>query len=107
MQELAQNHGLIVSYYPSGPLLEYMPDAGQAPPKTAAELLDWTKQNKNKFMYARPAELRPRAGPGSWACPISSATTTRMDPVNGWDKTWDYLKALGETSNTTRPAPRR
>ena len=54
MQAIAQGHGLVVSYYPSGPLLEYMPDRVKAMPKTAAELLDYTRQNKNKFIYARP-----------------------------------------------------
>src|SRR6201995_4693567 len=42
MQGLAQGHGVVISYYPSGPLLEYMPDAVKQPPGSADELLAWT-----------------------------------------------------------------
>ena len=95
MQAIAADHGRVVSYYPSGPLLEYMPDRVKAVPKTAAELLDYTKQNKNKFIYARPSN----SGPGrTWlmGLPYILGDSAPLDPVNGWAKTWDYLKALGE-----------
>ena len=95
MQAIAADHGRVVSYYPSGPLLEYMPDRVKAMPKTAAELLDYTKQNKNKFIYARPSN----SGPGrTWlmGLPYILGDSAPLDPVNGWAKTWDYLKALGE-----------
>ncbi|WP_131114933.1 extracellular solute-binding protein [Lichenihabitans psoromatis] len=95
MQAIAADHGLVVSYYPSGPLLEYMPARVKSVPKTAAELLDWTRQNKNKFMYARPSN----SGPGrTWlmGVPYILGDSDPHDPVKGWDKTWDYLKTLGE-----------
>jgi putative spermidine/putrescine transport system substrate-binding protein len=95
MQAIAQNHGVVVSYYPSGPLLEYMPDAVKTPPATTQALLDWTRQNKNKFMYARPSN----SGPGrTWlmGMPYLLGDSDPRDPVKGWDKTWAYLKALGE-----------
>ena len=95
MQAIAADHGRVVSYYPSGPLIEYMPDRVKAVPKTAAELLDYTKQNKNKFIYARPSN----SGPGrTWlmGLPYILGDSAPLDPVNGWAKTWDYLKALGE-----------
>ena len=43
MQALSQGYGVTVTYYPSGPLLEYMPDqvADADVPKTAQGLLDW------------------------------------------------------------------
>lgn len=47
MQAMAKDHGVVVSYYPSGPLIEYMPDRVPTPPKTAEELLAWTKANKS------------------------------------------------------------
>ena len=53
MQALAKDQGVVVTYYPSGPLIEYMPDRVATPPKTPQELLEWTKANPNKFMYAR------------------------------------------------------
>jgi len=95
MQALAQNQGITVSYYPSGPLIEYMPDQVAKPPTTAQELLDWTKQNPNKFMYARPAN----SGPGRtllMGLPYILGDKDPMDPAKGWDKTWEYLAALGE-----------
>lgn len=95
MQGLANGQGVVVTYYPSGPLLEYMPDKVKAVPTTAQELLDYTRQNKNRFFYARPAN----SGPGrTWimGLPYILGDSDPKDPVKGWDKTWTYLKALGE-----------
>ncbi|HEV2560381.1 MAG TPA: extracellular solute-binding protein [Microvirga sp.] len=95
MQALAQNQGVVVTYYPSGPLLEYMPDKVKKVPTTAEELLAWTRENKNKFLYARPAN----SGPGRtfiMGLPYILGDTNPKDPMKGWDKTWAYLKALGE-----------
>ena len=95
MQGLAQKQGVVVSYYPSGPLLEYMPNKVPTPPTSAEELLAWTKQNPNKFSYARPAN----SGPGrTWlmGLPYILGDKDPSDPANGWDKTWSYLKELGQ-----------
>jgi putative spermidine/putrescine transport system substrate-binding protein len=95
MQALAQNQGVVVSYYPSGPLLEYMPDKVKKVPTTAEELLAWSKENKNRFLYARPAN----SGPGRtfmMGLPYILGDSNPKDPMKGWDKTWAYLKALGE-----------
>jgi putative spermidine/putrescine transport system substrate-binding protein len=95
MQALAKNHGVCVSYYPSGPLIEYMPDRVAKAPGSAGELLDWTRQNKNKFIYARPSN----SGPGRtflMGLPYLLGDSDPKDPIKGWDKTWAYLKALGE-----------
>jgi putative spermidine/putrescine transport system substrate-binding protein len=96
MQALAQGQGACVTYYPSGPLLEYMPERVKKAPTTAEELLDWARQNKGKFMYARPAN----SGPGrTWlmGLPYILGDKDPKDPDKGWDKTWAYLKAIGET----------
>ncbi|HYF53133.1 MAG TPA: extracellular solute-binding protein, partial [Salinarimonas sp.] len=64
-------------------------------PTTAEELLAWTRENKNKFMYARPAN----SGPGRtfmMGLPYLLGDSNPKDPMKGWDKTWAYLKALGE-----------
>jgi putative spermidine/putrescine transport system substrate-binding protein len=95
MQALAKGHGVCVTYYPSGPLLEYMPDRVKQVPTTAEELLAYTRQNKNRFLYARPAN----SGPGRtfiMGLPYILGDSDPKDPVKGWDKTWTYLKALGE-----------
>ncbi len=96
MQTLARGQGVVVTYYPSGPLLEYMPDRVNIPPKTAAELLAWATANSGRFMYARPAN----SGPGRtflMGLPYILGDKDPMDPKGGWDKTWAYLKELGET----------
>jgi putative spermidine/putrescine transport system substrate-binding protein len=95
MQQLAQGFGIEVSYYPSGPLIEYMPDQVDKVPTTAQELLDWAKQNPNLFAYARPAN----SGPGRtflMGLPYILGDKDPMDPVKGWDKTWAYLAELGD-----------
>jgi putative spermidine/putrescine transport system substrate-binding protein len=95
MQALAKDQGVVVAYYPSGPLLEYMPARVKQVPTTADELLTWTRENKNRFLYARPAN----SGPGRtfmMGLPYILKDSNPKDPVKGWDKTWAYLKALGE-----------
>ena len=93
MQGLAQGQGVIISYYPSGPLLEYMPDKVKSPPGSAEDLLAYTKANPNRFMYARPAN----SGPGRtflMGLPYILGDSDPKDPVKGWEKTWAYLKEL-------------
>ena len=93
MQGLAQNQGVIISFCPAGPILEYMPDKVKSPPTTTDELLAWTRQNKNRFMYARPAN----SGPGRafmMGLPYLLGDTNPKDPIKGWDKTWSYLAEL-------------
>jgi len=95
MQTLARGQGVIVVTSPGGPLLEYAPERVKQPPTTADELLAWTKANPNRFMYARPAN----SGPGRallMGLPYILGDKDPKDPAGGWDKTWDYLKAVGE-----------
>lgn len=95
MQGLSQDQGVVVTYYPSGPLLEYMPDRVPEVPTTAEALLAWAKANPNKFLYARPAN----SGPGRtflMGLPYILGDKDPADPVNGWEKTWAYLKELGQ-----------
>src|SRR3954452_11213585 len=49
MQTLAKGQGVCICYYPSGPLIEYMPAKVKKVPTTAEELLAYTKENKNRF----------------------------------------------------------
>ena len=96
MQSLAQGFGVCVTYYPSGPLIEYAPERVKTVPKTTDELLAWAKANPKKFMYARPAN----SGPGRtfiMGLPYLLGDKDPKDPIGGWDKTWAYLKELGET----------
>jgi putative spermidine/putrescine transport system substrate-binding protein len=98
MQGLAQGFGIDVVYYPSGPLYEYNPSKVTTPPTTPAELLTWAKANPGRFEYARPAN----SGPGRtflMALPYLLGDSDPTDPVNGWAKTWAYLKDLGQYIN--------
>jgi len=95
MQELADGHGVVVTYYPSGPLLQFDPAVVTDPPATPQELLEWAKANPGKFGYARPAN----SGPGRtflMGLPYILGDEDPTDPENGWDKTWAYLKELGQ-----------
>jgi putative spermidine/putrescine transport system substrate-binding protein len=94
MQTLAGDYGVCVTYYPSGPLIEYVPTRVSTPPTSADELLAWAKAHPNKFEYAQPAN----SGPGrTWlmGLPYILGDTDPMDPTKGWDKTWAYLTELG------------
>lgn len=94
-EQLGRGQGLAVVYSPSGPILEYAPERAGKPPTTAAELLEWTRAKPSKFFYARPVN----SGPG-WTflmgLPYILKDKDPKDPMQGWDKTWEYLKELGK-----------
>lgn len=95
IQTQTKGNGIVVTYSPYGPVLEYMPDRVKNVPTTAEELLAWTKQNKNRFIYARPANSGPSRA-FMVGLPYILGDSNPRDPIKGWDKTWAYLKALGE-----------
>lgn len=98
MQALAGDFGVTVTYYPSGPLIEYMPSKVANPPKTAEELLAYAKAHPGKVEYARPAN----SGPGRtllMGLPYILGDKDPKDPVNGWAKTWAYLGELNKYIN--------
>jgi putative spermidine/putrescine transport system substrate-binding protein len=92
MQELAQDYGIVVTFMPAGPLLEYNPDKVKQVPTTPQELLAWCKANPNRLIYARPAN----SGPGRTFVMGLPYLLGDKDPKNpaSWDKTWAYLKEL-------------
>jgi putative spermidine/putrescine transport system substrate-binding protein len=95
MQELAKDAGVAITYYPSGPLIEYLPASVPNPPKTAEELLAYAKANPGAVQYARPSN----SGPGRtflMGLPYLLNDSDPKDPVNGWTKTWQYLKDLNQ-----------
>ena len=93
MQDLAQNQALAVVFMTGGPFIEYNPEKVKQPPTSPQELLAWCKANPNRLIYARPAN----SGPGRtfiMGLPYLLGDKDPKDPVNGWEKTWVYLKAL-------------
>ncbi|MDR0959553.1 MAG: extracellular solute-binding protein [Propionibacteriaceae bacterium] len=95
MQTLAEDQGVVITYYPSGPLLEYNPNAVTDPPSTPDELLAWAAANPGKFGYARPSNSGP-ARTFLMGLPYLLGDTDPQDPVNGWEKTWAFLKELDQ-----------
>jgi putative spermidine/putrescine transport system substrate-binding protein len=99
MQELAANQGVVVTYYPSGPLIEYAPERVPNPPTTADQLLAYAQAHPGKVGYARPAN----SGPGRtflMGLPYILGDSNPKDPVNGWTKTWAYLAELDKTAQS-------
>ncbi len=95
MQSLARGQGVVITYYPSGPLIEFNPAKVKTAPATADELLGWARGNPERFIYARPAN----SGPGRtflMGLPYLLGDNNPADPKNGWDKTWAYLAELGK-----------
>ncbi len=95
-QNFGKGQGIAVAYSPSGPLFEYAADRVPVAPKTPADLLGWAQAHKGRFFYARPYN----SGPG-WTflqgLPYLMGDADPRDPVKGWDKSWAFLAALGET----------
>jgi putative spermidine/putrescine transport system substrate-binding protein len=95
MASLAQDQGIEIVWYPSGPLLEYNPAKLTTPPDTPDALLAWAKANPGKFQYAQPRN----SGPGRtflMGLPYLLGDSDPTDPVNGWTKTWAYLAELNK-----------
>ncbi|MEV0157144.1 extracellular solute-binding protein [Micromonospora sp. NPDC050686] len=93
MQKLAGNAGVTVTYYPSGPLLEYLPTKVSTPLTTTEQLLAYAKAHPGKVQYARPSNSGP-ARTFLMGLPYILGDQDPKDPINGWDKTWAYLKEL-------------
>lgn len=93
MQDLTKGQALAVVFMTGGPFIEYNPEKVKQPPTTPQELLAWCKANPNRLIYARPAN----SGPGRtfiMGLPYLLGDKDPKDPVNGWEKTWVFLKAL-------------
>jgi putative spermidine/putrescine transport system substrate-binding protein len=87
MQKLAGDFGVTVTYYPSGPLIEFLPAKVPTPPKSAEELLAYARANHGAVQYARPSN----SGPGRtflMGLPYLLGDSNPKDPINGWSRTW-------------------
>ena len=58
MQDLAQGFGVVTTYYPSGPLLQYDPAVVTDVPKTPEALLAWAKAPASSATPAPPTPAR-------------------------------------------------
>jgi putative spermidine/putrescine transport system substrate-binding protein len=99
MATLAQDQGIEIVWYPSGPLLEYNPASVTTPPASPEKLLAWAKANPGKFQHAVPRN----SGPGRtflMGLPYMLGDSDPADPTNGWSKTWAYLAELNKYITT-------
>lgn len=99
MNNLGKGYGLLFTYTQSGPLIEYNPAKVTTPPTSPEELLAWAKAHPGRFEYARPAN----SGPGRTmlqGLPYLLGDKDPRDPTNGWAKTWQFLKDLGQYVDT-------
>lgn len=99
MATLAQDQGIEIVWYPSGPLIEYNPAVVKTVPSTTDDLLAWAKANPGKYQYAQPRN----SGPGrTWlmGLPYLLGDSDPTDPTNGWSKTWAYLTELNKYIDT-------
>ncbi|WP_433557066.1 extracellular solute-binding protein [Pseudonocardia xinjiangensis] len=95
LQDLSGGYGVLNRYNPNGPLLAFHPGTMSAPPTTPDELLAWAREHPGQFTYAQPAN----SGPGRtfmMSLPYMLGDSDPSDPVNGWSKTWAYLRELGK-----------
>jgi len=86
--------GVEVTYYPSGPLIEYNPKTVAKPPTTTDELLAWAKAHPKKFQYARPAN----SGPGRtfiMGLPYLLGDSDPKGPETGWTKDLEVPPGAG------------
>ena len=93
--KLGTDYGVLLVWTPSGPFIQYDPAKVANPPKTAQDVLTWAKANPNKMGYARPAN----SGVGrTWlqGLPYMLGDSDPQDPEKGWEKTWAFLKELGQ-----------
>src|SRR6266705_1646328 len=88
MQELAQDYGIVVTFMPAGPLLEYNPAKVKQAPTTPQELLAWCQ-----------------AAPSSWGCLTSSATRTRRIRSTAGKRRGRTSRISIAASSITRLAP--
>lgn len=97
--DLANGQALVFAYTPSGPLFEYDPAKVPSPPTTIQALQAWIHANPHKFLYAEPAN----SGPGRtmlMGLPYLLGDSNPQDPVNGWAKTWAFLKDIKGSIDT-------
>lgn len=91
MLDLMAPYALPLAAAPGGPVLVHR--AGIATPRNPAELLDWARENPRRFMYLYP----PLTQGGRCflaSLPHLLGDIAPADPVDGWDRTWEWLAAL-------------
>lgn len=87
--------GLPLAAAPGGPVLLHNASVLPAPPRSAAALLDFARQNPGRVQYARPRESL-YGQTFVTALPYLLGDRDPADPQTGWNLAWDYLAELGQ-----------
>ena len=94
MLPLARDVALVIAASAGGPMLLHNAVTLPRPPRTPAELLDYARENPERFLYPRP----PLSVFGRLFVEALPHLLGDLDPAKpqaGWDKTWPYLAELG------------
>ncbi|WP_431302402.1 hypothetical protein [Sediminicoccus sp. BL-A-41-H5] len=86
--------GLVLGSLPGGPVLLHRRSVLARAPRTAAELLDYARQNPKRFQYTRPGQSRFGQAFVT-GLPYLLNDPDPLDPRRGWTSTWPYLAELG------------
>ncbi|UPY38291.1 hypothetical protein [Sediminicoccus sp. KRV36] len=90
--------GLVIGTAPGGPVLLHRRSVLPSAPRSAADLLEYARQNPRRFQYARPGQSRFGQAFVA-AMPFLLRDRAPLDPQNGWNRTWEYLLELGRFAN--------
>jgi len=94
MRPLTNETAVIIASEPGGPLLLHRPSIVRNPPRSAAALLDYARQNPDSFMYPRPVDSS-LGHQFVTLVPHLLKDTDPTEPATGWVRTWPFLAELG------------
>ncbi|WP_421991954.1 extracellular solute-binding protein [Roseococcus sp.] len=93
MQPLTGEEAMLVSPDPGGPVLLHRASVLPDPPRSAAALLDYARQNPRRFLYPRPSESA-LGRQFLMALPHLLRDSDPSDPQLGWTRSWAWLKEV-------------
>lgn len=94
MRPLTDRSAAIIASEPGGPLLLHRPSLLPNPPRSAAALLDYARENPGLFLYPRPGEST-LGHEFVTLVPHLLKDTDPSEPETGWGRTWPFLAELG------------
>jgi putative spermidine/putrescine transport system substrate-binding protein len=94
MQSMVGEKALVLRTSVGGPMFLHRANALASPPRSAAELLDYARQNPGRFLYAQPLQS-PFGRQFVTVLPYVLGDADPQDPTRGWDRSWAYLAELG------------
>nr|WP_314075985.1 extracellular solute-binding protein [uncultured Roseococcus sp.] len=93
MRPLTGEEAIVVSADPGGPFLLHRRSVLSEPPRGAATLLDYARQNPQRFLYPRPSA----AAFGQqfvMALPYLLGDRNPSDAQSGWEQSWRWMREV-------------